>query len=90
MHSDLDCTECHSRHDSWQSCLDCHTAHTEEMDYDVCLRCHTPMRRVWSNIMRMFQMPGAQDVMVLLCPNWPQILLNIRLSAVSIVTRINT
>jgi predicted CXXCH cytochrome family protein len=42
MHSDLDCTECHSRHDSWQSCLDCHTAHTEEMDYDVCLRCHTP------------------------------------------------
>lgn len=42
LHSELDCTECHSNHGSWLSCLDCHAAHNTEMSHDTCLRCHKP------------------------------------------------
>ena len=42
LHSELDCTACHTEHGSWLSCLDCHDGHGGEMDYATCLRCHQP------------------------------------------------
>jgi len=42
LHSELDCTECHTEHGTWQSCLDCHEGHSADMVYETCLRCHQP------------------------------------------------
>jgi len=42
LHSELDCTACHTEHGVWQSCLECHEGHSAGMTYETCLRCHQP------------------------------------------------
>lgn len=42
-HSDIDCVECHQKHQRWRLCMDCHVdVHPEftEFNVDKCVGCH--------------------------------------------------
>lgn len=39
-HTNLACTECHTKHREIPSCENCHGKHTEDMDYPSCTTCH--------------------------------------------------